>query len=291
MVAFLQELKLAELAVLKAATKIIEATSRLDEVQFAYKEDGSPVSGIDKMAESIIKPILEVHAPVISEEDSRHRQEFAANKSGSFWLADPLDGTSLFIRFPKETGGQIGYGPLVGWVTSGQVVVSCYYNLPTRTLFSAVRGQGVSQIVIEDVHTLPDFATRSKISLHTEIPLKRSVFLFYLSEDRGLKFVDKLKRERKIFNAYKFGGFASDCSRLLTGREQLLMHPNLKPWDFAATLLLVEAGFAVIIDPFGDQISERDYRLKLHTPVLVCHDGIRKELLSHINLGLEPSCA
>ncbi len=75
-----------------------------DQVEFLCietKDDNSPVSKADRDAEELIIKRLAEHVPdipVIGEESKHNGENPVIDAEGYFWLVDPLDGTSAFLK-------------------------------------------------------------------------------------------------------------------------------------------------------------------------------------------------
>lgn len=91
----------------KQAGEIIMA-ARAAGIAVEYKDDKSPVTHADEMANHhIVETLLAAFPdiPVVSEEGA---QEGASGAAEHFWLVDPLDGTRGFIRGEDEFTVNIG---------------------------------------------------------------------------------------------------------------------------------------------------------------------------------------
>ena len=85
-----------------ASTKILEIYNQNFEVQ--YKQDESPVTLADKIAEeTIINGLVKLfpEIPRIAEESFTHDTKLPATNS-PFFLIDPLDGTKQFVNREGE---------------------------------------------------------------------------------------------------------------------------------------------------------------------------------------------
>ena len=80
------------------------------EIAVDEKTDGSPVTAADRAADALIFPALEKltpEIPIISEESfaDGHNPDVSG---GTFWLVDPLDGTTEYIRRNGDFAVDIG---------------------------------------------------------------------------------------------------------------------------------------------------------------------------------------
>jgi fructose-1,6-bisphosphatase/inositol monophosphatase family enzyme len=240
---------LIERAVFASAQHMLSAFCSGRALQATHKADASVLTILDVESQEIIRQILGGVVPVVAEEDSlTHSFE----NLSEFILIDPLDGTSACKRFPGVVGGQVGYGPLVGYCRGGKLEAACYVNIPTRILYTAVKGRGAYEVALEAWSDAPHFEDRHRLLL-TEFPnLMNSAIVFYTGLCGEIPSLEKLRKTHGFETAYRFGGFANDCTRLAHGYEQVGLQFSLKAWDVPAALIPMEAGLDVYVDPFGN---------------------------------------
>ncbi len=107
------------------------------------KPDASPVTAADEAAEREILaalPTLLPDVPIVSEEAAASGQvpevHGAGNKSGRFWLVDPLDGTKEFLSRNGE------FTVNIALIERGRPILGVVY-LPTMgTTYSGIAGSG-----------------------------------------------------------------------------------------------------------------------------------------------------
>lgn len=102
-----EKLKLGALAAWKAGVEILQVYATDFSVE--YKEDASPVTEADQLADQVIHKILGSDtAPIISEETKKVGYEIRKDWK-KYWLADPLDGTKEFAQKNDEFTVNIAY--------------------------------------------------------------------------------------------------------------------------------------------------------------------------------------
>jgi myo-inositol-1(or 4)-monophosphatase len=162
-------------------------------------------------------------------------------KSDSFWLLDPIDGTTNYARaypffcttaaFCKKT--------TQGW----DVLVGGVYNPVSQEMFSAARGCGaylnrselrVSQIQ-DPIHSLMITGFASERSQSSSLPFE--IFQKITKETLGVR---------------RDGSAALDLSFVAAGRVDAYWEFGLAPWDTAAGSLLVEESQGQFSDLSGD---------------------------------------
>lgn len=152
-------------------------------------------------------------------------EEFGERQmSDRFWLVDPIDGTSHFVRgIPYCT-------TMIALIENGQVVVSVINNFITGELFEATKGKGAK--------------LNGKATHVSERPLK-DAYLFFESDLKSPQSLDsflKLRQKSTLLTTincgYEYGLIASGK---IEGR--ICVEPYGKDWDYApGSLLVTEAG-------------------------------------------------
>jgi fructose-1,6-bisphosphatase/inositol monophosphatase family enzyme len=234
-----------EAAVLDAGRYLDEAGRSGAALEVTVKADHTLVMNLDVESQRRVLSNLPAGHPVVAEEDESSHG--LIHSAGSYFLVDPLDGTTSCKRFFGQKGGHVGYGPLVGYVHEGQLSVASFFSVPHGRLLTAVKGHGT-------YISTPDFSvgqvgTRERLTPPGCSALVQAGVLFFVGHHGETRVMQHLKNHNAIENMYRFGGFANDCARLAQGFEQMSVQFAAKPWDFSATLLSAEAGLEVWLDP------------------------------------------
>jgi fructose-1,6-bisphosphatase/inositol monophosphatase family enzyme len=273
---------LIESAVLRSAAYLVDASTSGATLDINYKADQTMVMNLDLESQRRILEGLGGQHPVVAEEDPASHS--LIRTSNSYFLVDPLDGTTSCKRFLGQLGGQVGYGPLVGYVQNNRLSVAAFYSIPHRALFTAVSGQGCyasePDLSLQLGHQV---ISRRRLQVKELDSLSSAGMLFFISSQREARVVEHLKVRNAVENIYRFGGFASDCVRLAQGYEQVQLQFQVKPWDFSAVLLAQEAGVDVWVDPLGDRSPLSDWRIQDNNPIVSVVPGVRTELFSYID--------
>ena len=110
-----------------------ELLSVFGNVEHTSKTDTSPVTVYDVKVEETLKARLA---------DSFPRIGFEGEETGAFgnrrtyWLVDPIDGTSSFIRgLPFSTN-------MAALVSNGEVIAAVIYDFVNDNLYTAIKGRG-----------------------------------------------------------------------------------------------------------------------------------------------------
>ncbi len=190
------------------------------------KGDSDFVTRADvEVSEYLRKRLRETFPKVgfISEED-----EWQGRQEGDFWILDPIDGTTNFMHALPFCC--ISLALLEG----GEITVGVIYSPYTNEIFSAEKGKGA-------------YLNGKKITVSENATLKDSVGLFEFNAYYKNETDQALAHARKIYSACQdirtFGSAALEFAYIACGRADVYLGRYLKPWDFAAGMLLVtEAG-------------------------------------------------
>jgi myo-inositol-1(or 4)-monophosphatase len=162
--------------------------------------------------------------------------EEGANRLGTSrvrWVLDPIDGTVNF------TLGLPHYAVSVAAEVDGVVVAGCVHNPESGETYSARRGGGAH---LEHVG-------RREVGVLTgarDIPLERAVVgtgFGYAAARRERQAAVVARLLPRIGDIRRFGAASLDICAVAAGRLDAYFEVGLKPWDYAAGLLIAtEAG-------------------------------------------------
>ncbi len=279
--------ELIEQAVLTAANHLFSSIKDKSKIIVHSKPDHTIVMNLDIECQKIIKDVLAGNIPVLAEEDDLSHK--LIGHETDYYIVDPIDGTASCRRYLGTEGGQIGYGPMAGYVEKGKLKIGVYFNVPTKTLYSAVLGHGSYAVKIEDgVSLIPEQSYRRKLDNSKVVELNRSAVLFYPGSLEELKTIMYLRTNGIVENTYRLGGFANDSVRIAEGYEQVQLQTRVKAWDFPSTLIALETGLKVIIDPYNERIDFANWVINKENPVLIAHHQIIDSLFMAIdNINLD----
>jgi len=210
------------------------------------KEDGSPVTEVDRQCESLIRSEIKTAFPddgFLGEESGG-----TAGLSGRTWIVDPLDGTRPYIR------GIVTHAALIALEDAGGPAVGVIH-LPALDLTCwATRGGGA-------------FCNGEKAQVSTTCNLARSI-------GSGLGFVQRFKEPegdqlfelmRRIGYSYGFmDAYSYVC--VATGRLDFCVNLLDAPWDCAAA--------AAIISEAGGSWSDTAGIKSVHNGTFVASNGV-----------------
>ena len=194
------------------------------------KADRTPVTQADREAEQAIKGVLGAAFPghgflgeELGEEGPRDRR----------WIIDPIDGTRNFIR------GVPIWAVLIGLEEAGEVTAGVVFNPASNEMFWARRGDG-AWADGERLHASGCSTLRDATLLHADLHLLREAGYW----EPFVRMVDACGRTRGFGDYYGYGLVAS-------GRAEIYLETDLKPWDVAPVKVLVEEAGGRLTDFAG----------------------------------------
>jgi histidinol-phosphatase len=216
-------------AVLRAAVEAAKAAGEVARYYFRKhltietKADRTPVTRADRECEAKIIAVLRARFPgygFLGEELGEQ-----AGEGNVRWIIDPIDGTKNFIR------GIPFFATLIALEEEGEITAGVMYTPTSDELLYARTGQGA-------------FANGQRVHVSAISQLRDSMLIYGGLKDLKvhpcwpafLRLVEATARQRGF-------GDALGHSMVICGRAEVVLEPDSKPWDVAATKLLVtEAG-------------------------------------------------
>ena len=226
--------------------------------QITIKGDSNFVTRVDTNIETAMKAQLSSLFPQIQfmgEESDNHNLDF----SRPLWILDPVDGTSNLIHDFQNSSMSLALA------VEGSIIFGVIYHYSTGEYFYAKRGEGAYLGRLSSCHGTPD---SYHVSLENQIPLQvssitslsRSLVSFgtspYDKATLGEKNCETLKQ---IFflceDIRRIGSAAIELAYVAAGRVDLYLERNLKPWDYAAAIVIIEEAGGIITDYQGQPIN------------------------------------
>ena len=250
-------LNVAVKAARRAGTIINRASLSLERLQVARKQQNDFVTEVDRSAEQAIIETLQTAFPThhfLAEESGRlnHNGEVVGTVSWNelledaknseedqyVWIIDPLDGTTNFIHgFPQ-------YAVSIALAVNGVIQQGVIYDPSRDELFTATKGAGAyldsrrlrvgNQIKLADCLIGTGFPYRADQDLDGYL----EVFAKMTKHCAGLR---------------RPGAAALDLAYVAAGRFDGFFERDLKPWDMAAGVLIVQEAGGLIGTYSGDE--------------------------------------
>ena len=175
------------------------------------------------------------NAHFIGEEGSSQ----AFSRSGAFFIVDPIDGTTNFIRDYHASSISVAL------VVDGTAELGAVYNPYLDEMFSAKRGCGA-------------FCNGNRLHVSSE-PLENALVIFgtspYREELGEQSFKLAYSYFRQAADVRRSGSAALDLCAVAAGRADLFFELSLSPWDYAAGALIVEEAGGIASDAAGESLS------------------------------------
>ena len=258
--------------------------TREDSQHITVKGDSNYVTEVDTNIEKAMKERLSALYPEIQfmgEESDNQDIDFFH----PLWILDPVDGTSNLIHDFHNSSMSLALA------VEKQVVFGVIYHYSTREYFYAKKGEGAH--VGQSFPSMPYLISKetphasiqtASVPLHvsTTTELSRSLVSFgtspYDKATLGEKNCETLKQ---IFflceDIRRIGSAAIELAYVAAGRVDIYLERNLKPWDYAAAIIIIQEAGGIITDYQGLPID-----ISKPCDILagnqIVHDKLRKEV-------------
>ena len=215
-----------------------------------FKEDDSPVTAADRLAEEFIRGRIEARFPghaIVGE-------EFGANEALGTpfrWFIDPIDGTKSFIR------GVPLYAVLIGLEIEGRVEAGAAYFPALDEMVAAATGLGC-------------WWNGRRAHVSGTRDLSRA-FLAFTDVRSFPRYGREAAWQRLQDATYYRAGWGDAYGHMLvaTGRADLMLDPIMTPWDAAPfPPILREAGGCISSPTGGPFALEEAHFLAAANPTL-----------------------
>jgi myo-inositol-1(or 4)-monophosphatase len=180
------------------------------------------VSDADVRAEAAVREVLSSAHPdfgLLMEESGAHGQ------TERRFIVDPLDGTTNFLH------GIPHFAVSIGAEVDGRLIAGVIYEPIHGELYSAIEGGGA-------------WLGTERLSVSKETTIAQAIFATgvpFLGRGDHPKFLRELAGVMAVSaGVRRFGAAALDLAWVAAGRFDGFWEADLKPWDLAAGILLVE---------------------------------------------------
>jgi inositol-phosphate phosphatase/L-galactose 1-phosphate phosphatase/histidinol-phosphatase len=228
------------------------------------KEDDSPVTKADREIEAAIRLEIEKKFPqhgIIGEEYGEQNVE-----ADFVWILDPIDGTSSFII------GRPIFGTLIALAHKGKPILGIMNQPFCKERWIGIAGQNAT-------FNGKKIKTRNCTELSQAVMCSGSPFFFQNDDEKILKTISGLTKYQK-FGGVIYGGDCYSYTSLASGFVDIVIDPDLKVYDYAALVPIIEAAGGTVCDWKGNDLG-----LKSGVKILACAN---KELQHKVLKVLEP---
>lgn len=199
-----------------------------------HKQDGSPVTAADRLADQMIREglaNLTPNIPVVSEENLEQTPFVQRQAWSTFWLVDPLDGTKEFVERTDE------FCVNIALIVDGVARLGVIFAPVKNEMFSAFEGGKATLARDGRLQTL-----------QTRLPVQSPVRV--TASRRHSRRIDQvLARLSDCGVTYLPMGSALKSCLVAMGQADL--YPRFGPtshWDTAASQVIVEAAGGALLD-------------------------------------------
>lgn len=230
----------------KFPEKIIELTREAGEEAMKYydrdysikkKEDNSPVTEADLASEKILlEGLKSTGYGIVAEETGL----LEGDKTGTYWVVDPLDGTQDFI---DKTGE---FSIMVGLLVDRRPELGIVYAPAQGKLWYAVKGQGAH---------LTENGRKSEITVNHKSSL--SDYELIASRNHFSPRDEKISRRLGVKNITRMGSLGIKFCSIAEGRADLAYYTTdkLGIWDCCAPQIILEEAGGVASDVYGGNLE------------------------------------
>ncbi|WP_374299966.1 inositol monophosphatase [Ferrovibrio sp.] len=223
----------------KAQRSLIRDFNEVEHLQVSKKGPADFVSAADRKAEKILQQELAKLRPdfgFIMEEGGR----IEAKDGKSYWIIDPLDGTTNFLH------GIPHFAISVGVQREDELVAGIVLDVVRDELFWAEKGVGA-------------YVNERRLRVSARRKLTEAVFgtgiPFHGKPGHAAFVKDLTSIMPEVAGIRRMGAAALDLCYVAAGRFDGFWESGLSPWDMAAGIVLVrEAGGMVTDLAGGDQM-------------------------------------
>ena len=232
--------------------------TRENSQNITVKGDSNFVTEVDTQIEKAMKERLLSLYP-----DTQFMGEEGDNRDVDFttpvWILDPVDGTSNLIHDFQNSSMSLALA------INKKVVFGVIYHYSSKEYFYAKKGEGAclgcaSFLTPKKDQDAAPSSMAIPIGVSHTTELSRSLVSFGTSPyDKGTLGEKNCETLKQIFFACedirRIGSAAIELAYVASGRVDIYLERNLKPWDFAAAIIIVEEAGGIITDYEGQDID------------------------------------
>ncbi len=192
------------------------------------------VTEADQQVEHLIRSTLQGKFP----EDGFFGEESDSDirEGQGFWVVDPIDGTSNYMRNVDQWGVSIAF------VKDNRMQIGVIYDPERDILYHAQKGQGA-------------FCNEQRKMLNDSQPMDPVIVLGQSRRAPLSQYLDAISvLHEKGVEHRRYGSAALGLAQVVSGQCDGYFEAELNPWDCLAGLLLIEEAGGVVVS--GDQMAE-----------------------------------
>ncbi|MBD3422721.1 MAG: inositol monophosphatase [Chitinivibrionales bacterium] len=210
-----------------------------ESIDVRWKGTNDLVTQADIESEKAIRELILQHYPhhrVLGEEESPETDANAEH----VWIIDPLDGTTNYAHGIEHVGVSVAYARM------GEVVAGAVLDVFRRQLYSAAKGAG-------------SLCNGKPIRPAQQRDLTACLIATGFYYDRGRlmeKTCDTITHlfHRNVLGIRRTGTASLDLCWVACGKLDAYFEYHLRPWDYAAGMLIVQEAGGVCLDRMGNRL-------------------------------------
>lgn len=225
------------IAAVKEAGRLLTDPNAVAEIRAKSVTDY--VTNVDVAVQTQLKAKLAALTPDV-QFMGEEQDNAGLDPHGSIWILDPVDGTTNLIHNFHFSAISLAL------YEGGQVIFGVVYHPYSDSCFTATRGGG-------------SFLNGQPISVSSAAQLSQCLASVGTVPGRRDLGETAFRQLWTLYNACqdvrRMGCASLDLSFVACGRQDLYVEPALKPWDYAAGLLLVEESGGKVTQPDGSPVT------------------------------------
>ncbi len=198
-----------------------------------------PVTEADRQAEAVMRDMIRRERPGDAILGEEHGLE--PGTSGLAWVLDPIDGTRAFIT------GQPLWGTLIALEADHERLLGIIDQPVLRERFIGYEGR--SQL--HSPSGIASLATRKCAALRDAVVSTTHPWSYFDEDERA-----KFERIARAARMSRFGGDCYAYGLLAAGHIDIIIESQLKHWDVAALIPVIENAGGIVTDWDGNRVRD-----------------------------------
>jgi len=231
-------LSLAKDVAVEAGHAVLSIYDR-GEFEAYQKEDDSPVTSADYLANDIITKRLKAATPDIPilSEENQHASLEERKTWSKYWLIDPIDGTQEFIARSGD------FAINIALVIDNEPHIGVIFWPPGQTIYYASKGKGAFK-------ECPDAQKQIRVRELTDP--KESVVIIAISRRQSREKIMSRMSARRVYQTLPLGSCSLKSCFIAEGKADVFMRIGVTgEWDTGASQCIVsEAGGRILNTSF-----------------------------------------
>jgi len=220
-------------------------------IEYTRKGDSSPVTAWDVAVEKKLRAVLLTAFPDFGFEGEETGH---TGNTTTYWLTDPIDGTSSFIR------GLYYSTNMAALVHKGEVLAAVVYDFVHDAVYTAIKGKG---------------AFKNGVQLSVNTKRRSGDLVIYVMSRKQFPLIREALQELQMRTIQTMGGAGHAYGILAEGKIDGIvnLHTTMGAYDNAPGLLIAEEAGAAVLS-YDQEVGVNRHEFIVGTPFVV--DEIEK---------------